>query len=45
MNKQKTKLTLSIDDKVLVKYKTYCMKKGLIVSKQVENFMSDELKK
>jgi len=45
MSKQKTKLTLSIDDKVLIKYKARCIKRGLIVSKQVENFMFDELKK
>ena len=38
------KLTLSIDEKVLKKFKEYCKEKGLIISKQVENFMKNTLK-
>jgi len=39
----KTKLTLSVDKKTISDYKMYCERKGLIISKQVENFMLSEL--
>lgn len=42
--KEKIKLTLSIDKTLLEKYKTYCEEKGLIISKQVENFIKKCLK-
>ena len=41
----KIKLTLSVNKEVLSEYKKYCKEKGLIISKQVENFMKSELKK
>lgn len=40
----KVKLTLSIDKKVLINYKEYCERKGIIISKQVENLMISQLK-
>jgi len=39
------RITLSVDAKIYEKYKKYCDKKGLIISKQIENFMRNELKK
>jgi len=44
MNK-KTKLTLSIDKNLLDEYKKYCEKEGLIISRQVEKFMEEQIKK
>jgi hypothetical protein len=44
MNK-KIKLTLSINEKLLKKYKKYCEREGLILSKQVEKFIEEQLKK
>ena len=38
------KLTLSIEEKILRSYKEHCKKKGLIISKQIENFMKEKLK-
>ena len=40
---KKVKLTLSIDKKVLEKYKKLAEGRGLVISKQVENFMLKEL--
>jgi len=37
------RITLS-DAEVYEKYREYCEKKGLIISKQIENFMREELK-
>lgn len=34
-----SKLTLSVNKKILEQYKEYCKKHGLIISKQVERFM------
>ncbi len=45
MKKGNTKLTLSIDEKIILKYKEYCEKEGLLISKQVEKFMLNQLKK
>jgi len=43
--KPKIKLTLSIDRNILEDYKKYCKKEGLIISRQVEKFMEEQLKK
>jgi len=45
MKKGNVKLTLSVNEKVVEDYKKYCKEKGLIISKQVENFIASELKK
>jgi len=45
LKKGNGKLTLSIDDSVLSKYKEFCESEGLIISKQVEKFMASELSK
>ncbi len=39
------RITLSVDTEIYEKYKKYCDKRGLIISKQIENFMRNELKK
>jgi hypothetical protein len=39
------RITLSVDAEIYEKYKEYCEKKGLIISKQIENFMREELNK
>ncbi len=39
------RVTLSVDSKIYNEYKKYCEEKGIILSKQFENFMRDELKK
>ena len=39
------RITLSVDAEIYEEYKKYCDKKGLIISKQIENFMRNELKK
>jgi len=38
------RITLSVDAEIYEKYREYCEKKGLIISKQIENFMREELK-
>lgn len=43
IKKGNAKLTLSVNEKTLKKYKEYCEKKGLIISKQVEKFMEAQL--
>lgn len=43
IKKGNVKLTLSINEKILKRYKEYCEKKGLIISKQVEKFMEDQI--
>jgi|WetSurMetagenome_2_1015567.scaffolds.fasta_scaffold1469387_2 hypothetical protein len=37
------KLTLSVNEKILEKYKEHCKKEGKIISKQVEKFMQEKL--
>lgn len=37
-------VTLKIDSKIYDDYREYCKDKGLIVSKQFENFIKEELK-
>jgi len=44
MNSKKT-VTLSIDEKVYEEYRKFCEENGFIISKQVEKFMKEELKK
>jgi hypothetical protein len=44
IKKGNSKLTLSVNEKILKKYKKLCGRNGLIVSKQVERFMEEELK-
>ena len=39
------RITLSVDAEIYEKYKKYCDKKGLIISKQIENFMRRELQR
>ncbi len=38
-------VTLKVDSDVYEKYREFCKEKGLIVSKQFENFIKEELKK
>ena len=45
MKKGNDKLTLSIDKKIKKMYKEFCDKKGLQISKQVELFMIEQIKK
>lgn len=45
MKKGNDKLTLSVDKKVKDLYKKVCDDEGLLLSKQIEKFMLDELKK
>jgi len=44
MNNKKT-VTLSINKKIYGEYKKYCEENGLILSKQVEMFMKEQLKR
>ncbi len=44
IKKGNVKLTLSINKKVVDDYKKCCRKEGLVISKQVENFMISKLK-
>ena len=37
-------ISLNVDEKVYSSYSKNCREKGLIISKQVENFMKKELK-
>ena len=41
----KKTIALSIEESIYDKYKEFCNKKGNILSKQVELFMEQELKK
>jgi hypothetical protein len=43
--KEKVKLTLSVNGELLSKYRTYCKQEGLIISRQVEKMMEEQLKK
>lgn len=43
--RQKDKLTILIDKEIKEKYKEQCDSKGLILGKQIELFMEDELNK
>lgn len=39
------RVTLSVDSKIYDEFKKYCEEKGIIISKQFEIFMKDELKR
>lgn len=41
----KKTISLSVEEEVYEKYKKYCEQKGIILSKQFENFMKEELNK
>jgi len=41
----KKRVTLFVDSEIYEKYKQYCEKNGLILSKRFEIFMENELKK
>ncbi|MEM4605576.1 MAG: hypothetical protein QW103_00870 [Candidatus Pacearchaeota archaeon] len=41
----KKTISLSVEEEIYEEYRKYCEQKGIILSKQVENFMVDELKK
>ncbi len=41
----KRTISLSVEEEVYDKYRKYCEQKGIILSKQFENFMVEELKK
>lgn len=41
----KKRVTLFVDSEIYEKYKQYCDKNGLILSKRFEIFMENELKK
>ena len=45
MSNGKRTITLSVDGKIYEDYKNICDKKGLILSKQFENFIVEEIKK
>lgn len=45
INMAKKVVSLSVDEKIHEDYKNICEKKGLIISRQFENFMIDEIKK
>ena len=45
MKKGHDKLTLSINKKIKDLYKQICEEEGLMLSKQIEKFMLDELRK
>jgi len=38
-------VALSIDEEIYKKYKKYCEKNSIILSRKVENFMKNELKR
>ena len=41
----KKTISLSVEEEIYEKYKKYCEEKGIILSKQFENFMKEELNK
>jgi hypothetical protein len=41
----KKTVSLSVEEAVYEEYRKYCEQKGIILSKQFENFMVEELKK
>jgi hypothetical protein len=38
-------ISLSVDEEVYEEYRKFCEEKGIILSKQFENFIREELKK
>jgi len=45
MKKGNDKLTLSVNKKIKDLYKQFCEEEGLMLGKQIEKFMQNELKK
>ena len=41
----KKTVSLSVEEKVYEEYRKYCEQKGIVLSKQFENFMIEKLKK
>ncbi len=41
----KRTVSLSVEEEVYEEYRRYCEQKGIILSKQFENFMVEEIKK
>ena len=41
----KKTVSLSVEEEIYEEYRKYCEQKGIILSKQFENFMAEELKK
>jgi len=41
----KKRITLSVDSRIYNRYREYCQEKGIIISKQVEFFLKQELEK
>ncbi len=41
----KKTVSLSVEEEVYEQYRKYCEQKGIILSKQFENFMVEELKR
>ena len=41
----KKTVSLSVEEEVYEEYRKYCEQKGIILSKQFENFMVEELRK
>tara|TARA_Y100000310_G_C20651344_1_gene799589 strand:+ start:59 stop:202 length:144 start_codon:yes stop_codon:yes gene_type:complete len=41
----KRTISLSVEEEVYEEYRKYCEQKGIILSKQFENFMVEQLKK
>ena len=44
-NMTNKRVTLSVDAKIYEEYKKYCEEKGIILSKQFELFMKEEIRK
>jgi len=44
MKKDNNKLTISVDNRIKERYKELCERHGLKVGKQIELFMTEELK-
>ena len=38
-------VTLKVDSEIYGRYREFCKEKGIIISKQFENFIKEELKK
>ena len=45
MKKGNDKLTLSVNKKIKDSYKQLCEEEGLVISKQIEKFMQNEIMK
>ncbi|MBI2101966.1 hypothetical protein HYT53_05135 [Candidatus Woesearchaeota archaeon] len=41
----KRTISLSVEEEIYDEYRKFCEKKGIILSKQFENFMAEELEK